>query len=72
MLAQPLGGWRRVAVREFKTKKDWTHEVRILLEEDFPKAKKVMLVCDNFSVAFLGHIRPVRFTIHFNRDLPDH
>ena len=39
MFAQPLAGWRRVAVREFKTKKDWVHEARILLEEDFPDAK---------------------------------
>jgi hypothetical protein len=61
MLAQPLAGWRRVAVREFKTKKDWAHEVRILLEEDFPDVKKIALVCDNFSIVFLGHIRLVRF-----------
>jgi len=54
MLAQPLGGWRRVAVREFKTKKDWAHEVRILLEEDFPDAKKIILVCDNLNTHSIG------------------
>ena len=54
MLAQPLGGWRRVAVREFKTKKDWAHEVRILLEEDFPDVKKITLVCDNLNTHSIG------------------
>jgi hypothetical protein len=54
MLAQPLAGWRRVAVREFKTKKDWAHEVRILLEEDFPDVKKIILVCDNLNTHSIG------------------
>jgi len=54
MLAQPLAGWRRVAVREFKTKKDWAYEVRILLEEDFPDAKKIILVCDNLNTHSIG------------------
>ncbi|MCL2119033.1 MAG: IS630 family transposase [Planctomycetaceae bacterium] len=54
MLAQPLGGWRRVAVREFKTKKDWAHEVRILLEEDFPDVKKITWVCDNLNTHSIG------------------
>ena len=54
MLAQPLGGWRRVAVREYKTKIDWAHEIRILLEQDFPDAQKVLLVCDNLNTHSLG------------------
>jgi len=61
MIAQPLGGWRRVSVRERKTKIDWAHEMRIVLEEDFPDAIKVKLVCDNFSVVVLGRIRLVHF-----------
>ena len=54
MFAQPLGGWRRVSVREYKTKIDWAHEVKILLEEDFRNAKKVILVCDNLNTHSLG------------------
>lgn len=54
MLAEPLGGWRRAAVRKYKTKNDWAHEIRILLEEDFPKAKKVILVCDNLNTHSMG------------------
>jgi hypothetical protein len=54
MFAEPLGGWRRVAVRERKTKIDWAHEVRILLEEDYPDAEKVIMVNDNLNVHSLG------------------
>jgi hypothetical protein len=37
-----------------KTKIDWAQEVKILLEEDFPDAKKVILVCDNLNTHSLG------------------
>jgi hypothetical protein len=40
MFTQPLGTWRRASVRECKTKIDWAHEVKILLEEDFPNEKE--------------------------------
>ena len=50
MFSCPLGCWRRVAVRERKTAIDGAHEVKILLEEDFPDALKVRLVCDNLNV----------------------
>jgi hypothetical protein len=54
MFTAPLEGWRRVAVRERKTKIDWAHEVKHLLEVDFPKAKKVKLVCDNLNTHTIG------------------
>ena len=54
MLTAPLECWRRVAVREYKTKIDWAHEIRILLEEDFPGARKVILVCDNLNTHSIG------------------
>jgi len=54
MIAQPLGSWRRVAVREKKTKIDWAHEMRVVLEEDFPDASKVKLVCDNLNTHTIG------------------
>ena len=50
----PLGCWRRISVRERKTMIDWAHEVRILLEEDYPDAERVRLVCDNLNVHSLG------------------
>jgi len=54
MLTDPLGCWRRVSVRERKTKIDWALEVAVLLEEDYPNAEKIRLVCDNLSVHSLG------------------
>jgi hypothetical protein len=54
MIAEPLRGWRRASVREKKTKVDWAYEIRTLLEEDFPNAKKVILVCDNLNTHTKG------------------
>jgi len=49
MFTEPLAGWRRVAVRERRTAIDWAEEIQHLLEEDYPEAKKVILVCDNLN-----------------------
>ena len=54
MFTAPLECWRRASVRERRTKVDWAEEIRILLEEDFPKAKKVIFVCDNLNTHTLG------------------
>ena len=54
MFSCPLGCRRRVSVRERKTAIDWAHEVRILLEEDYPDAEKICLVCDNLNTHSLG------------------
>lgn len=45
----PHEGRRRVSVRDSRTAVDWAEEVRRLLEEDYPRARKVKLVCDNLS-----------------------
>lgn len=45
----PIAGWRRVGRRESRTRTDWAEEVRRLLEEDYPKAEQVTLVCDNLN-----------------------
>lgn len=49
MFFAPLLGWRRASSREHRTRVDWAHEVRRLLDEDFPNARKVRLVCDNLN-----------------------
>jgi len=43
----PNRGWRRMAVQDSRTAVDWAEQVRVLLEEDYPHAKRVKLVCDN-------------------------
>lgn len=45
----PVRGWRRASCRESRTRRDWAEEVRRLLEEDYPHARKVKLVCDNLN-----------------------
>jgi DDE superfamily endonuclease len=45
----PVEGKRRVSCRDSRTADDWAHEVRRLLDEDYPKSRKVKLVCDNLN-----------------------
>ena len=54
MFTEPLGGWRKVSVRESKTKQDWAHEIKSLLDEDYPEAEMVVLICDNLNTHTLG------------------
>jgi hypothetical protein len=56
LFTEPLGGWRRVSVRERKTKKDWAQEIKELLDQDYPAAKRVILICDNLSTHGLGSL----------------
>lgn len=45
----PIEGKRRVSCRDSRTRVDWAEEVRRLLDEDYPNAKRVKLVCDNLN-----------------------
>jgi len=49
MFFEPLRGWRKVNVTEGKTRLDWAHQVKQLLEHHYPRAKKVHLVLDNLN-----------------------
>ena len=49
MFTEPLGRWRKVNVRERKTSVDWAQEIKALLDEEYPQAEKVILVCDNLN-----------------------
>ena len=49
MMTEPLGGWRKVNVRETRTAIDLAHEVKELLDVDYPDAKKVTLIWDNLN-----------------------
>ena len=76
MFTEPLGTWRKVTVRERKTAVDWAHEMKTLLDEDYPDADKVVLVCDNLnthkSASFYEAFKPAearrlieRLEIHY-------
>jgi hypothetical protein len=49
MFTEPLGSWRKVSVRQQKTSIDWAREIKELLDQDYPQAQKVVLVCDNLN-----------------------
>jgi DDE superfamily endonuclease len=49
MFVEPLRGWRHVWVTEQRRKVEWARCVKKLLEEHYPRAKKVRLVCDNLN-----------------------
>jgi hypothetical protein len=49
MLCEPLGGWRRAAITERRTAQDFARQLKKLVDEDFPKAKKIVLITDNLN-----------------------
>jgi len=49
MFTAPLKGWRRVEVTERRTQVDWAHQIKKLVDEDFPDAEKIVLVMDNLN-----------------------
>jgi len=45
----PISAWRRVSSRPSRTRVDWAEELRTLVEEDYPDAEQITLVCDNLN-----------------------
>jgi len=54
MFAEPLAGWRDVAVRDTKTKVDWAVEMARLMEGRYAKVERVTVVCDNLNTHTKG------------------
>lgn len=46
---EPLAGKRHVEITERRTRKDWAHFIRGMLDERYPNAVKVRLVMDNLN-----------------------
>jgi len=51
---EPLAGKRFVEITEQKTKKDWANFVKNFVDKNYPKAKKITLVMDNFKTHTIG------------------
>ena len=49
VFTEALRGWRKVSVRQRRTAVDSAEEVKVLLEEEYPDAEKVILICDNLN-----------------------
>ena len=49
IFTEPLGGWREAEALPRRTKIDWAHKTKWLLDEQYPDADKVVLVMDNLN-----------------------
>ena len=76
LVCEPLRGWRNVMVSARRTRIDWAHCVKDLLEVHYPDAERVVLVQDNLNThhagAFYEHLPPAeafalaqRFEFHY-------
>jgi len=54
MMVAPFLNWRRVSVREHRTKLDWAEEIERLVMHDFKNADKVTIIMDNLNVHTKG------------------
>lgn len=46
---EPLAGRRHVAITEHRTRNDWAHYIKEMLDKRYPDATKVVLVMDNLN-----------------------
>ena len=49
VLCEPLQGRRWVDVTERRTRKDWAHQIKELVDERYPQAERIVLVMDNLN-----------------------
>ena len=49
MFCEPLQGRRWVDVTERRTKCDWAHQIKELVDERYPEAERIVLVMDNLN-----------------------
>jgi hypothetical protein len=56
LFVEPLRGWRRVEATERRTRRDWAHQVKRLVDVDYPSARKITLVMDNLNTHSLASL----------------
>ena len=49
MVCEPLRGWREVMVSDRRTRIDWAHCIKQLVDVHYPDAEKIVLVQDNLN-----------------------
>ncbi len=67
MFFNPVTGWRRVSCRDSRMRVDWAEEICTLLEEDYPTAKRVTLVCDNLNTHSIASLYEAFPATHAHR-----
>ena len=56
MFVEPLGCHREMRISERRTSEDWALEIERLLEEKYPDARKIILVCYNLNTHKIGSL----------------
>ena len=49
IVSEPLAGWRHSSVTERRTKIDWAHCIKELVEIHYPNAERIVVVMDNLN-----------------------
>ena len=49
MMCEPQAGWRHVVITERRTKVDFAHQMRWLVDERYPEAEVIRVVLDNLN-----------------------
>jgi hypothetical protein len=49
MICEPQAGWRHVAITERRTKIDFAHQMKWLVDERYPDAEVIRIVLDNLN-----------------------
>jgi transposase len=49
IVSEPLAGWRHISVTERRTKLDWAHCIKELVDLPYPEAEKIVLVMENLN-----------------------
>ena len=49
IFTEPLAAWREAEALPHRTKQDWAHKIKWLLDEQYPDSEKVVLVMDNLN-----------------------
>jgi hypothetical protein len=49
VVCEPLRGWRQVGVSERRTRIDWAHCIKELVDDHYPDAERIVLVMDQLN-----------------------
>jgi hypothetical protein len=56
LLLAPRGGWRQITVTTQRTKVDFAHQMRALVDDHFPQARRIRVVLDNLNTHTPGSL----------------
>ena len=59
MFTEPLAGWRSAQALPQRTSEDWARRIKWLLDEQYPDAKKVVLIMDNLNTHHISSLYKV-------------